>query len=184
MSSIAGQDVILADQAGYPTFIVNAFLVASALNKNMFQIFNANAGQRIFIHSLTITNEQQVAVTGVLAQYEIGRSTALATGSTTVTPGALDSTKTLPASITTSTGGAATVAVTYGRELISTDEWTANTTDAESLTAPLFSTKNLLAQMLYSRPAILNLNEGLVVNCLTNTTTGLHNFCCIFSVGA
>jgi hypothetical protein len=184
MTSVVGPAEGLPDQAGYPTFVTNAFNVASALNKNMFQLWNANPSNRLFIHSLIITNEQQAVIAGVRAQYVIGRSSALGAGFTSRDVVPFDTTKALPVNIQSTTGGTASVVTEFARILISTNEWASNTGDAEGITAPAMNTQNLLPQWNGSRSIVLNSNEGLIVNCLTNNTTGLHTIRCVFSVGS
>ncbi len=184
MGGIIGDSIKLPDQNGYPTFVTNSFNITTALNKCMFQLFNGNTTNRIFIHSLAITNEQNAAVTGVIATYDVARSSALATGSTAQTVIPLDSTQALPASITASNGGTATATVIYDKVVRSTDEWVATTLDAESSTQPLLASQNILQTFSNGRPIVLNLNEGLIVNCFTSTTTGLNSIRCVFSVGA
>lgn len=183
MSAVTEDNTRLPDHSGYPTFIVSIFGVVTALNKNMFELFTTSTANRVFIHSLVMTNEQTNTVTGVVATYEIARSVAPAAGSTLQPIVPLTSNLTLPPLVIASTGGTSTSVVVYSRELRSTDEWVPNGADAESLTVPILDNKNLTDAFSLGRPVTLNTNEGITVRCLTNTATGLNGFKCIFSVG-
>jgi hypothetical protein len=182
MSGISGGDAVLPDQNGYPTFIVNAFNIVSGLNKNMVEIWNGGTG-RVFIHSFTMQNEQTAVVTGVAAQFIVGRSILVATGTAAQTITPLDTTKVLPTGVIATAGGSASIPDVFKRFTISTDEWVPNVTDSESLTVPQMNTQNLLPEGVGSRPIVLNPNQGFCVTCTTNTVTGLHTFSAVFSAG-
>lgn len=138
--------------------------VVFAANKCMASIFN-NTGSPVTVkvYRMYVLNNQYVAVTGVLTNLEIRKLTA-ATGGTTVTAAAHDTSNTLNANVICATNATVTSTDVYRRILWSTDEPTANTTisvDEFECIVPLANVWNMGYGDSNVEPITLNANEGV-----------------------
>lgn len=157
------------------TFTVAGTSIASANNKSMISVLNADASLIIKIHEIYVINVRTTSATGVVGAFELRRITGHS-GGTTLTSVSMDTSDTLDSDITVRTG--ATVSgessTLMWRSLFSTDEWGPGTFDTESsdhifqTMFPIFSRKTDSG----TKALTLRQNEGLTVKFATNSTTG------------
>lgn len=92
------------------TFTAAAIGVTFASNKSMLGLFNgASSGRVLRVYRVWVLNNQTTAVTGVLTNWTLRRTSAQS-GGTTITPTKHDTTSSnLPAQVLTATGGTVTL---------------------------------------------------------------------------
>lgn len=166
------------------TFVVTGTGIASANNKSMISILNADATLISKIHEIYVVNVQTSSVTGVTGVFELRRITGHSAG-TLLTGVSMDTADTLDSDITIRTGStvAGESATLMWRSLFSTDEWGPGTSDTESTDHifqtmfPIFSRKTDSG----TKPLVLRTNEGLTVKFATNSTTGSFDIMVVFT---
>ena len=169
------------------TFTVVGSAVASANNKSMLSIFNADASMKVRVHAVYLVNVRTTGVTGVIITFElrrIGTSAPTAGTDLTATVEQFDTADALDADVTVRTGATVTAESTklLWRGLWSSDEWGAGPADSESAAHadqtmfPMWGKHNGT-----TKPIILRQNQGITLKCATNTTTGLFDVLVVFS---
>lgn len=166
------------------TFVSTGTSIASAQNKSMISILNADATLVTKIHEIYVVNVQTSSVTGVTGTFELRRITGHSAG-TLLTPVSMDTSDTLDSDITVRTGStvAGESSNLMWRALFSTDEWGPGSSDVESndhifqTMFPIFSRKTDSG----TKPLVLRANEGLTVKFATNSTTGSFDIMVVFS---
>lgn len=135
-----------------------------AANKCLASVFNGVGSPVVVkLYRIYVLNNQYTAVTGVLTNLEIRKLTA-ATGGTTITASAHDTTNTLNANVLCATNAAVTPTDLYRRVLWSTDEPAANATmtvDEFECMLPFGSVWSMGYGDANVEPITLNAGEGV-----------------------
>lgn len=163
------------------TFVAYANDIATANNKSMFSIVNT-AAVVVKIQSIKFVNVRNATATGVSCSFQTKRCTGHS-GGTTWTPDAHDTSDTINAGVTVRTNATVSgAAATYlSRWEYSTDEWGPGALDVEAHDHAL---QRLIPVYEHKSPAkaiTLRQNQGLTINCATNTTTGIFDVEVVFT---
>lgn len=171
-------NVAVSDDAP-STFIATFDRIAPALNKYLATLWNGASGRKVCIHSITVWNWQESAVTGTVITGELRRITARTAG-TPVTPNAMDTDDSLTTNITADTNTSGVSESTLLARFVATGEEMA-------LGTAMF--QNLLAvqgHVAYQRlpstkPLTLRSGQGLTLKQTTNTTVGTVSVTIVFT---
>lgn len=169
------------------TYTIAATGVSFAANKSMIGIFNGSgSGLILRIYRIWMLNNQTVAVTGVMTNIEIRRTSA-GSGGNAITPTKHDSTNsTLPAQVITASAMTVTDTDLLRRIIWSTDEPVANATVTidELETIPAIST---IWDTGYAdanvEPLVLREGQGISVKNI-GATVGICDAFIEFTAGA
>jgi hypothetical protein len=158
------------------TYTIGATGVSFALNKCLLGVFNGSGSGRIVrVYRAWILNNGTTAVTGVLTNIELRRTSA-GSGGTAITPLKHDSTsESFPAQINVATNQTVTTTDLFRRIVWSNDEATANATaslDELETLVPL----NCIWDVGYNdanvTPIVLREGQGLALVNIGNTSVG------------
>lgn len=168
-------------QTAPPTYYAVADAVTFANNKHMISIFNATgSGVFLNVQKLFLINTQLTAVTGVMLRMNVARITAVHSAGTLVTPVSADSANAaLPAEVTVRTGATATAGTLLFPIAMNNDE--VGATQAFPGT-PLLAGLNWIPEGNEIQPYRLREDQGLTIQCVTNTTVGQFAFMVVFTV--
>lgn len=163
-----------------PTFSVVSPATVIGNNKSMLAIQNTGTSV-VRIREIWIINDRNTAVTGVVGTFEVRRIASF-TGGTALTPVSFDTTDSLPAGITSATGGT----VATETDLLrtgnwSTDEWGPGTSDTESFDHAIQNTEPFWKQTPNGKALTIRQNQGLHVKFSTNSTAGAFNIRLVFT---
>jgi hypothetical protein len=167
----------------FPTFYLLAPSVAIGNNKSMISLVNlAGSAVKIKIREIYLINEQNAAITGVVASFSLLRMTGHS-GGTLLTPSSHDSTDVISGSFSARTGStvAGEVAAPLRQAKWATDEWGVGTLDQEGFdhgvqqTIPLYECRNKM------KPITLNAGEGLTLKQTVNSTAGAFSVAILFT---
>jgi hypothetical protein len=169
------------------SFTLVASAIATANNKSMLSIFNADAAKKIRVHAIYLVNVRNSGVTGVAIAFELRRiGTSAPTVGTDLTANIeqLDTADAIDGDVTARTGATVVAEATklIWRAIWSSDEWGPGPADVESADHasqtmfPMWGKHNGT-----TKPIVLRLNEGITLKCATNTTTGLFDIMVVIS---
>jgi hypothetical protein len=163
-----------------PTFSVTAENIVVGNNKSMVAIQNTGTS-KLTLREIWIINDQTTAVTGVAGEFRVHRIASF-TGGTAITPATFDTTDTLPAGITASTGATISTETTLLRTgRWSTDEWGTGTLDVEASDHGFQNTEPFWKQTPNGKGLVIRQNQGVHVRFATNSTAGAFNLRLIFT---
>ena len=163
-----------------PTFSVVSPATVVGNNKSMLAIQNTGTSV-VRIREIWVINDRNTAVTGVVGTFEVRRIASF-TGGTALTPVSFDTTDSLPAGITSATGG--TVATETDLLMTgnwSTDEWGTGASDTESFDHAIQNTEPFWKQTPNGKALTIRQNQGLHVKFATNSTAGAFNIRLVFT---
>lgn len=163
-----------------PTFSVVSPATVVGNNKSMLAIQNTGTSI-VRIREIWIINDRNTAVVGVVGTFEVRRITSF-TGGTALIPVSFDTADSLPAGITSTTGGT----VATETDLLrtgnwSTDEWGPGASDTESFDHAIQNTEPFWKQTPNGKALTIRQNQGLHVKFATNSTAGAFNIRLVFT---
>ena len=155
--------------------------VAIGNGKSMISLLNQNSNTRVRIKAIYVRNSQTVAITGVLANFELRRITGHSSGST-VTIVEHDTSRALGVSISGRTGatvsGEGALLDTF---IFPTDEQVpTGATNSETLDAAQNYQPIRMAEQ-GMRAITLNSNQGIHIKQTVNSTAGTFDFLILFT---
>jgi len=161
-----------------PTYEVLADAVVPAANKHHIGIFNnIGSAQKIRILGIYMVNLSIAGVTGIVARYELRRSTALSAG-TDLTPQKRDSADPALANVLAKTNGTTTDGALLYPFVVLSDENTAAV--GNFLLDTQFN--NLLRYEPNEKRIVLRPGEGITVKQITSSVVGSFAWKIVFDV--